>query len=214
MFCMFTLSYTTRKPQEKLETIRKNGFIPAVFYGKAQPATSISVSTSEFLKTWKEAGESSVVSLKGEKNVDALIHDVMVDPVKGDILHADFYVFEKGKKVQVAIPVEFIGVSPAVKDLGGNLVKVIHEVMIEASPEKLPHNLEIDISSLTGLDSQLTASDIKLPSGVTLAIDPQEIVASISGPKGEEAEEPTVAPDLSAIEVAKKGKKEEEAVQE
>lgn len=209
---MITLNYVERKDIGNSANLRKEGFIPAVFYGKKQASTAISVLQSEFVKVWKEAGESTVVSLVGPQgNVDALIHDVDQDPVTEIPLHADFYVFEKGKKIEVSIPLVFVGVSPAVKDLSGNLVKVMHELTIEASPEHLPHEIEVDISSLVDFDAQILAKDIVLPKGVTLAGDVEEVVASVAAPKAEELDEPTVAPDLSTIEVAKKGKKEEEA---
>lgn len=212
---MITLNYVERKEVGESTDLRTKGFIPAVFYGKKQASTSIAILRSEFLKVWKQAGESSVVSLVGPSGtVDALIQEVDQDPVTEIPRHADFYVFEKGKKIEVSIPLVFVGVSPAVKDLSGNLVKVMHEITIEASPENLPHEIEVDISSLVDFDAQILASDLKLPNGVSLAGEADEVVASVSAPKAEEVEEPTVAPDLSTIEVAKKGKKEEEGTEE
>lgn len=212
---MITLNYVERKDVGDSTLLRTEGSIPAVFYGKKQTSTSIAILRSEFSKVWKEAGESAVVSLVGTLgNVDVLIQDVDVDPVTEIPRHADFYVFEKGKKIEVSIPLTFVGVSPAVKDLSGNLVKVMHEITIEASPENLPHEIEVDISSLVDFDAQIVAKDLKLPAGVTIAGDLEEVVASVSAPKAEEVEEPTVAPDLSAIEVVKKGKKDEEGAEE
>ncbi len=149
------------------------------------------------------------MTLKGEKEtVDVLIQDVDLDPVSDIPLHADFYVFEKGKKLEVSVPLEFIGVSPAVKDLGGLLVKSLHELKISAAPEHLPHHIEVDISVLETFESQILASDVVLPAGVTLVELPTEVVAS-AAPAAEEVVEETPV-DLSAIEVEKKGKKEEE----
>lgn len=209
---MVTLNYIERKNVGNSENLRKEGIIPAVFYGKKQASQPIAVQRSEFIKVWKAVGESGVVSLVGPHGtVDALIHEVDADPVTEIPRHADFYVFEKGKKIEVNIPLAFAGVSPAVKDLGGNLVKVMHEITIEASPENLPHEIEVDISALTTFDSVILAKDITLPKGVSLATEEDEVVASVSAPRGDEPEEPAVAPDLSAIEVVKKGKKDEEA---
>lgn len=185
--------------------------IPAVFYGPKAESTPIWVNESEFTRVWKEAGESTVVtlSLDGEDH-DTLIHDVDREPVKGLIRHVDFYVLEKGKKVEISIPLEFIGVSEAVKTLGGNLVKVLHEIEIEAMPKDLPHAIEVDISALVDFDSQIHAGDIKLPSGVTLKTDAEEVVALVAEAK-EESEEAPAEIDMSAIEVTdKKGKKDEE----
>ncbi len=185
--------------------------MPAVYYGKKQVSTPVSVSAVEFLKVLKKAGESSVVRLKTkEGTLDCLIYAVDRDPLSDAPRHADFYVFEKGQKIKVKIPLEFTGVSPAVKDLGGVLVKVLREVEIESAPKDLPHNLIVDISKLVTFENQVLAKDIILPEGVLLIAKPDEVVASVYEPKEEVVEEAPV--DLSAIEVEKKGKKEEEGV--
>src|SRR3989344_4655432 len=157
---MLTLKAEIRDTHTKPETIRKAGKIPAVFYGKKEASTVISVPKIDFLKVWKEAGESSVVTLETPVGIkESLIHAVDLDPITGIPRHADFYVFEKGRKVIVELPIEFIGVSPAVKDLGGMLVKVLHEIKIEAMPKDLPHNINIDISSLVNFGDQILAKN-------------------------------------------------------
>jgi len=206
---MVALKADKRDPQVSADKIRKAGSIPAVFYGKKEASTPISIPMADFLKVWKEAGESSVISLETpEGTKESLIHDVDFDPVTGRPRHADFYVFEKGHKVEVEIPIEFEGESPAVKTMGGTLVKVVHALKIEAMPKDLPHNLTIDISSLVDFTSQILAKDIQLPTGVELKENPEEVVALVSAPR-EEKEEETAPVDLSAIEVEKKGKQEE-----
>jgi len=206
---MITLTVEKREATSKLGDIRSKGFIPAVFYGHKQPSTSISVKEIDFLKAWKEAGESSVINLKGkDMDLEVLIQDIDLDPVTDNVRHADFYVIEKGKKVTVHIPLEFTGVAPAVKDLGGILVKVLHELEIEAMPKDLPHNLMVDVSSLATLQDRVFASDVKLPAGVTLLSKPEEVVASVAQAVEEKVEEVPV--DLTAIEVEKKGKDDKE----
>ncbi len=207
---MLTLKGELRDPKVKLEAIRAQGFIPAVFYGHKEPSTPCVFNLGEFKKVWKAAGESTIVVLDTPKGkINALIHEVQVDPVQGQPIHADFYAVEKGQEVSVNIPLEFVGVSEAVKNLGANLVKVLHEVEVKALPENLPHSLEVDISVLATLDSQVAAHDIVLPKGVTLVTHADEVVALAAAPKEEVVE---AAPmDLSKIEVEKKGKKEEEA---
>lgn len=206
---MITLSAEKRDLKEDVEVLRKSGKLPAVFYGPKEKSTPIVVSMKDFIKAFKKAGESSVVVLKeGAHEHETLIHDVDVHPLTGAPRHADFYVIEKGKKVKVDVPLVFEGVSPAVKDLGGILVKVLRDIEIEASPKDLPHELVVDIGALTELTSVITAKDIKLPNGVELVEKPDEIVASIAVAK-EEVEE--VKPiDMTAIEVEKKGKEAKE----
>jgi large subunit ribosomal protein L25 len=206
---MITLKVEKRDIKENLGEIRKSGKIPAVFYGKKEASTSIKLPFAIFEKTLKDAGESTVLHLDGDGiDVDVLIHEVDLDPVTDKPRHVDFYAIEKGKKLEINIPLEFIGVSPAVKDLGGILVKVMHEIEIEALPKDLPHKIEVDISTLATFDSVVTAGSIKLPEGVILKIKPEEVIASVYEPKDEVVEETPV--DLSAIEVVKKGKEAKE----
>ena len=202
-----SLQYEKRDPKIAPTTLRNSGKIPAVFYGRKQESTAITLSTREFEKVWKKAGENTVVNLQGEGDeVQALIHEVDKHPVTGVARHADFYVFEKGQKLKIKIPIEFKGVSPAVKDLGAVLVKVVYDLEIEAEPKNLPQKIEVDISPLAAFGNVITAKDIKLPEGVALVISPDDVIASVYEPKEEVVEEVPV--DLSAIEVMKKGKEE------
>lgn len=203
---MLSLSVERRDAKSPLHTIRGTGKIPAVFYGPKEKSTSVALPLAEFKKVWKKAGESSVVILKdGSHEHEVLIHEVDVHPTTGEPRHADFYVIEKGKKVKVAVPLVFTGISPAVKDMGGILVKVRRDLEIEAAPRDLPREIAVDISKLATLTDTIHAKDLVLGAGVELKINPDEVVASIAEAKEEVVEAP-VAPDLSAIEVEAKGK--------
>ncbi|MEK7106314.1 MAG: 50S ribosomal protein L25 [Patescibacteria group bacterium] len=205
---MLNIKATKRDTSVNLDKLRKEGETPAVLYGMGKDTTSISVSTVPFKKVWREAGESSPVKITTDGgDVDVLIHEVQVDPITDEPIHVDFLAIDMKKKVQVSIPIEFVGVSPAVKSGVGNLVKVLHELEVEALPSDLPHNLEADLSKLATDQDQIFVSDIKLPAGVVAVTDPEEIVASIVLQVEEKEEEAPI--DLSAIEVEKKGKKEE-----
>ena len=202
---MINLTVEKREATTKLADIREKGFIPAVFYGHKQESTSISIKEVDFLKAWKDAGESSVINLTGNGvDLEVLIQDVDLDPVTDKVRHADFYVIEKGKKVKVHIPLEFTGIAPAVKDLGGILVKVLHELEIEAMPKDLPHDLTVDVSTLATFEDRIFAKDLVLPAGVTLISKADEVVASVAQAVEEVVEAAPV--DLTAIEVEKKGK--------
>ena len=211
---MLSLKSEARDSKTKPAFLRKQGLIPAVFYGPKAKTTSITIVQKDFRKIWREAGESSIVMLEtpGGK-VSTLIHDVQFDPVKSDPVHVDFYVIEEGKEVEVHVPIEFIGVAPAVKEFGAMLIKVLYEINIKAMPKDLPHNLTVDVSSLVALESQILVKDIKLPQGVTLITHADEVVASVAAARKAEEEEVVAPVDLSAIEVEKKGKKEEEGAE-
>lgn len=207
---MISITLEKRAPGAKLGSLRTGGKIPAVMYGPKNPAESVSVNEIEFIKAFRQAGESTVIvaNLDGHEH-ETLVHDMDLEPVSGKIRHIDFLVLEKGKKITLHVPLEYTGESAAVKG-GALLVKVLHELEIEAMPKDLPHNIEVDITALVNIESQIKAGDLKLPSGVELKTDADEIVAIVAVAK-EEVEEVAAPVDLTAIELSeKKGKKDEE----
>jgi len=209
---MLKLKVEKRDLKESLDNLRKQSKLPAVYYGKKEASTPIKLSLVDFKKALKTAGESTIITLEGAGiDVDVLIHAFDLDPVTDMPIHADFYAIEKDKKLEVDVPLEFIGVSPAVKDLGAVLVKVAHEIEIEALPKDLPGKLVVDISALINFDSVITAGEIKLPAGVVLKMGAEEVIASVYEPKEEVIE--TAPVDLSSIEVEKKGKEAKEGAE-
>jgi large subunit ribosomal protein L25 len=203
-----------REKVGKLKSVRNAGFLPAVYYGHKKESTPIQIKKVDFLKAWKNAGESTVIKLSTpDGELEALIHDVDLDPITDEPRHADFYIFEKGHKVEIAVPLEFTGISVAVKDLGGVLMKILHEVKVKSEPSNLPHQIEVNISPITELEGQILAKDIVMPKGVELMEHPEEVVVTVATPKAEKVEEEAPA-DLSQIEVEKKGKQDEEGVGE
>lgn len=205
------LAVTKRDKTKSPHTLRSEGILPGVIYGRSQESTPIAIDRKTFEKVFKAAGESTVITLTGLDGAkQALIHDVDVHPVTGMPMHADFYAIQKGQTVTVSVPIEFEGVAPAVKDLGGILTKVMHELEIEVDATELPQAFHVDISALKTLDDQIKVSDLKLPKSAKLSIDPDEVVAMISTAQDEPAE-PVVA-DISSIEISEeRGKKEEDA---
>jgi large subunit ribosomal protein L25 len=204
------LTVEKRSHEHSAKALRNKGVLPAVVYGRSEESTPIAVDAKTFGKIYKQAGESSVITLKGlGADKDVLIHDVATDAVSGHPIHADFYAIQKGQKVTVSVPFEFEGIPPAVKDLGGILTKVMHELELTMEPKDLPQHIVVDVSSLATLEDQIKVSDLKLPASAELSIDPDEVVAMISVAKEEPVEE--AAPiDLSTIETSvERGKKED-----
>lgn len=208
-----SLKATTRDAGKNLTNIRAEGSVPAVVYGAGRETLSVSVSLRDFMKVHKEAGESGTVDLDlPTGKITVLIHDVVADPVKDFPQHIDFLAIDVTKPIQVSVPLEFVGTSPAVKGSLGTLVKVLHEVEVKGLSKDIPHSIEVDISSLDVLDSHISVGDLKLPSGVEAIAKPADIVVLIAAVK-EEKEEAATAIDFTQIEVEKKGKKEEEGAE-
>lgn len=208
---MITLTAQLRDVKVNPKMIRRSGNIPAVFYGPTNASTPISVNKIAFDKAYKEGGESTIITLKtGALTLDAIIHDVELDPVIGDVIHADFYIVAKDHKLEVDVPLEFVGIAP-VEKIGGVVMKVMHEIRIEALPGKLPQHIVVDLSKLVAMDSHISVGDIALGDGVRSLAPLTELVVGVSGLR-EEKDDVAAPIDMTAIEVEKKGKKEEEEV--
>ncbi len=209
---MLTLSVEKREIfGKRAAKLRANGIIPAVVYGPKQASTPISISLKEFERVFKDAGESSVIALEGfdKKPLSVLIHNVDRDPVTSISRHIDFYAIEKGAKVIVSIPLDFVGESPAVK-AGGNLVKVLYEIEVEADAAHLVNKFTVDLSVIAKIGDNIHAGDISISANTTLITDPNEVIVLVQEPEEEEQQEVSKELDIDAIEVEKKGKQEED----
>lgn len=197
----------TGKASQSLITEEK---MPAVVYGPKKEAEAITVSLPAFKAILRNEGTAAVVELTGLGSpMQVLIHDVDRDPVTTDPRHADFYAIEKGAKVEVAVPIVFVGDAMALK-AGANLVKVMHELTVEADPSKLPQEIEVDLTALAAIGDQIHVKDVKLPAGVVAKAEADDVVV-LAQETAEESEEDGAAPDMDAIEVEQKGKDDESA---
>lgn len=194
---MLTLTITSRNAKESSGALRLKGSVPAVFYGPKEASTPITVDGHVLEALWKQAGETTVIALSGVgETKETLIRDVQFHPVSGKLLHADFYVLEKGKKIEIAVPLVFIGEAPAEK-AGHIVVKTLYEIEIEVLPADLPRDLSVDISKLTNVGDHITAGDIAVPKSATLITGAHEIVVSVTEFKEEKIEEPVVVAPVS-----------------
>lgn len=210
---MTQLQATLRDTGKNLETLRTAGSIPAVLYGAGVPESiHIGIDRESFKKAWKSAGHSTAVTVSVDgKDYDCLIHDFQIDPVSDTVIHADLLALDKSIKVTVMVELEIVGISPAVKAGLGILTTPIHEIEIEALPKDLPKVIEVDVSGLENVHDQVHVRDLKIPSGVEVKTEGDEVVAVVSAIREEKEEEAPA--DLSTIEVEQKGKKDEEGAE-
>jgi len=206
-----TIFKAEKRDITKKEQTSMKDAIPAVIYGKDFKNIHVNIAKADFIKGLREAGESAVFSLDLEgKDYDVLIQDIQQHTVTGKVLHVDFLVVKKGQTIEVDVPLEFVGESPATKNGVGALTKLMHEIEVETTPGKLPKNIEVDISVLKELHDSITVADLKIIEGVTFKAEPTATIAMISAQREEEEEEIPEEPDFDSIEVEQKGKKSEE----
>jgi len=182
--------------------------LPAVLYGpKIKTAQPLELDEKDFEKVYQEAGESSLISLKiGKENFQVLIHQSQKDPLSGTFLHIDFYQPILTEKTEVKVPLLFEGMAPAVKELGGTLVKNISEIEVEALPQDLPHEIKVDLSILKAFEDYILVKDLSVGDKVKILRTPEEIIAQVLPPEKveEELEKPI---EEKVKEVEKVGEK-------
>lgn len=184
---------------------RKNGLIPAVIYGKGMKSVSLWVKALDLKKVIGKFGENPIVELemeKGEKN-NAIIHEIQRDPVSGSFLHVDFYKVRMDEKLETEVELNFIGEAPAIKELGGILVKNLTAVEVSCLPADLPTNINVDLSILKTFEDSIRVKDLKIPEKVEVKNDPETTIALIEEPRSEEelkALEEEVEEDVTKVE--------------
>jgi len=160
---------------------RMQGFIPAIMYGY-RGVKNIVVKRTEFESIFEEIGGHSIIALNigNDENVDVIVKDYQLDPVKKNLIHLDFLEIESGKVLKTEVPIKVIGESEGIK-IGGILEEFIKEVSIECLPKDIPELIEIDISDLN-LGDSFHVSELKLKESIKILDNPDQVILTIGVP--------------------------------
>jgi large subunit ribosomal protein L25 len=200
-------------------SLRRTGMVPAVLYreGRAQSIKLNKKDLSRLINSM--SGEQVMVDLQfgdGEKKL-ALLKSYQVDPIKGELLHTDFFEVSLTEAVKVPVHVTTVGEPIGVKRDGGILQHTLREVMIECLPDKIPGRIEVDIAGLE-VGQSVHVRDLTFEEGIKVLSEPGDVIVTVTAPVVEAAPAAEVAEAAAAAEpaepeVAKKGKKEEEGAE-
>ncbi len=219
---MERLSIVAEKREEQgkgvARSLRRDGMVPAVLYrgGGSQSIKLVKKDLAKLINSM--SGEQVMVDLQfkdGEKKL-ALLKDYQVDPIRGELLHTDFFEVSLTEEVRIPIHVTTVGESIGVRRDGGILQHTLREVMIECLPDKIPGKTSVDISKLE-VGQSIHVSDLKFEEGIKVLNDPNDVIVTVvaaaveAEPVAAEAVVEAAAP--AEPEVAKKGKKEEEGAE-
>jgi large subunit ribosomal protein L25 len=210
---------TSRGKNEARRT-RRAGQIPAVLYGAYQDPVSIAVNPREIVKiTHSSTGYNTIFNLtiQGGETTPVMVVDQQVDPLRGNLLHADFKRIDLTKRIRITVPVHTTGEAKGVKVQGGLLEVITRAIEIECLPDEIPEGFTVDVTELM-IGQSKRASDVGLSGSMKLISAPDSVIAHAVALR---AEEVVAAPEAVAAtpvagaaaepEVIKKGKKEEEA---
>jgi large subunit ribosomal protein L25 len=160
--------------------LRASGMLPAVLYGDGA-STALAVPDRVVDYTLQHFGDNALYDIDlGAGGSTARIVDVQRNPVSGRLLHVDFAPVDMLQRIEVTVPLHVVGEAPGTEE-GGVLQQVAYEVQIETLPGDIPQELTLDVSSL-GMNENLTLADLRLPEGITLVSDPEEVAAIVTAP--------------------------------
>lgn len=171
-------------------SLRRQGLVPAIVYGKGLESCALSVSPKELKSAIAtEAGWNTLITLKGDGPFDGkvvILKDLQVDAIRRHPMHADFQVVNMSQKVHVMVPVHPVGKSAGEK-IGGSLQVIRKEIEVICLPNAIPGSIEVDVTAMT-IGDVLHIADITLPANVELPHDVNFTVITCTGHKEEEVE--------------------------
>ncbi|MFA5515227.1 MAG: 50S ribosomal protein L25/general stress protein Ctc [Desulfuromonadales bacterium] len=169
-------------------SLRRQGLAPAVVYGKGIEPCPVALVPKELEKVIAgEAGWNTLINLQGEgafAGRTVILKDMQLDPIRREIMHVDFQVIDRQKKVHVMVPVHPVGKSVGEKE-GGNLQVIRYELEVVTFPDSIPAAIEVDVTALE-IGDVLHIEDLVLPEGVVAPHDVNFTVITVTGHKGEE----------------------------
>jgi large subunit ribosomal protein L25 len=199
---------------KKVRFLRRKGITPVNLYGHGIESTSLQIETPTLKRALAQAGHTSLVYLKvgsSKRPHMAIVREIQRDPVKGELLHVNFYQVRMDEKLKIEVPLVLTGKAPAVKEQGGILVQEMSSVEVECLPANMPHSIEADLSGLVQLDQALHVKDLHVGEGITIITDPGKVVAKIARLRIELVEEVAAPAAEAEVEVVEGEEKAEAA---
>ncbi len=170
--------------------LRSTGDVPAIVYGYNVEPKTVSVNSMELLKTVRDEGKNAIISLKVDgESFDVMLHDYQIDPIKDELVHADFYVVNMKEEMDVQVPISLEGEAKGANE-GGVVQQPLYELAVRAKPNDIPEQISIDVSDL-GVGDSILVSDLKEGKNYEILEDENTTIVSVLVPDEEPPEEET-----------------------
>jgi large subunit ribosomal protein L25 len=195
--------------------LRKSGRIPAVIYGRGRQPVAVSVLPSEVKAILhSESGRNTIfaVSVEGFGQNNAMVKDYQLDPVQGNLIHADFLEIAMDRLLELTVNIELVGEAEGVKIGGGIMDFVTRSVDVECLPSDIPESIKVDVRSLK-INDYIRVKNLQTDAKVKILSDPEIVIVTIIPPIKEEVPV-EAAVEAAEPEVIKKGKGVEEGAEE
>jgi len=195
---------------KKTRFLRRQGITPAHLFGHGIESLSLQCDTPKLQRTIAHAGMTRLIALdiEGDKQPRSVfIREIQREPCSGELLHVDFYQVRRTEKIRVDVPIILLGEAPAMKEKGRTLTHSLTSLSVESLPDKLPPQIEVDLSPLAEVEDAIFVRDITLSPDVTIETDPDQMIVRVS--EARVVEEEVVAEEVPAEELAEEAEAEE-----
>ncbi len=185
----------------KVRFLRRQGIIPVHLLGHNIKSVALQCNAAQLQRVLARAGKTRLISLRldgAKRPVNVVVREIQRDPPTGELLHVDFYQVRMAEKIKVEVPIVPVGEAPALKVKENMLLQELNKLTIECLPDKIPANIEVDLSSLIEAGQSIHVGDITLEEGVTVLNDPELVMVKIAVRHVEKVEEV----EKAVIEVA------------
>jgi large subunit ribosomal protein L25 len=167
---------------KKVRFLRNKGIVPVHLFGHNVDSVSLQGDAVILHKVLSQAGRTRLIDLKvgkSQKAHNVMVREVQKDPIKGSLLHVDFYEVNMTEKIRVEVPIVLVGESPALKIRENMLNQVMSSLVIECLPDKMPDRVQVDISIIKEVDQAVHVKDVVLPE-VAIMNEPDLVIAKVS----------------------------------
>jgi large subunit ribosomal protein L25 len=202
---------------KRTRRLHGQGKLAAVVYGHNTKPTPLVLDRLEFQKVFLKSGRTHLVDLVVDagRTEKVLVREIQTHPRRLGPIHVDFYQVNLEEKITVEVPLHLVGESAAVKRGDADVLQPIHAVRVECLPSDIPEAFEVDLTPLEQIEAEFRISDLRVPKGVTVLVDPDELVVKIVHKREMKVEEEVPAAEAAVVgegEVAAEG--EEAAAEE
>ncbi len=166
---------------KKVKMLRREGLVPIVVYGPSYDSTNLQVKWTDLRHVLVNAGGTQIINLDvAGETVPTLARYVQRNPIRGDVLHVDFYRVDMNRPIRAEVPLLAVGETEIVEVGTAIITQNLTNVEVEALPANLPQQIDVDISGLVEIGDSILVQDLNLPAGVTIpSVNPDDMVLKL-----------------------------------
>ncbi len=194
---------------KRVAGLRRQGITPAHLFGHGIDSLTLECDSVQLQRILAQSGSTRLIDMKVDKAKakKVLVREIQRNPVKGDLLHVDFYQVNMEEKVRLEIPIVLVGEALALKQKGTVLSHEVTTLNVECLPDAIPNRIEVDLSPLVQEGDAIHVRDITAAAGITILDHPEQLVARVSVPRVKEEVKPEVVAEEAAPAEGAEGEK-------